>query len=283
VPVTAGEDERDLLSPKASLVWSIVPAVTLRAAYSQSLGGVSFDESFRLEPTQLAGFNQSFRTIISESLAGSVSAPRYETVGAALDLKLRTHTYLGIRGEILKSDVNQVVGVFDFSGAVPPPPSVLPSSTRKTLDYEEQSVLAVVNQLLGDRFAVGAQYKFTRSELHTRFPQIPTTVSPQADSRQRADLHQAGAYVLWNHPSGWFAQADVQWYHQSNYLNDASQPGDDFYMVNLFAGWRFPRLHGEISAGILNLNDTDYRLNPLNIYNELPRERVYTVRLRINL
>src|SRR5262249_37658972 len=78
-PVSDGETTRDQVSPKAALVWTPCPELTLRGIYSRSLGGVSFDESFRLEPTQLAGFNQSFRTIINESVAGSVSAPKYET------------------------------------------------------------------------------------------------------------------------------------------------------------------------------------------------------------
>jgi len=62
---------------------------------------VSLDESYRLEPTQLAGFPQAFRTIISESVAGSVSAPEYETLGVALDIKLASRTYLGLEAAAL--------------------------------------------------------------------------------------------------------------------------------------------------------------------------------------
>ena len=47
-------------------------AITLRGG-SRFLGGVSFDESYRLEPAQLAGFSQSYRSVISESAVGSVS------------------------------------------------------------------------------------------------------------------------------------------------------------------------------------------------------------------
>jgi hypothetical protein len=59
-------------------------------------------------------------------------------------------------------------------------------------------------------------------------------------------------------------------------------PGDDFYQVNLFAGYRFPRQHGDITFGLLNVNGTDYHLNPLNLYAELPRERVWSVQLRLS-
>jgi len=74
-PVSAGQESRHQLSPKAALVWNPIMPVTLRGVYTKSLGGVSLDESFRLEPSQLAGFPQSFRTIISESVVGSVAAP----------------------------------------------------------------------------------------------------------------------------------------------------------------------------------------------------------------
>src|SRR5439155_235343 len=80
-PISLGEAHRSQLGPKAALVWELAPQATLRGAYTKSLGGVSLDESFRLEPTSLAGFPQTFRSLISESVAGSVAAPGYQTYG----------------------------------------------------------------------------------------------------------------------------------------------------------------------------------------------------------
>ena len=77
-----GEDSRDRLSPKAGVIWNPFGNLFVRGAYTQSLGGVSFDESVRLEPNQVAGFNQVFRSIISESVVGSVAAPTYDTAGS---------------------------------------------------------------------------------------------------------------------------------------------------------------------------------------------------------
>jgi outer membrane receptor protein involved in Fe transport len=91
-PIQSGGETRERLDPKAAVVWEALPEATVRGAYMRSLGGVSLDESFRLEPTQLAGFNQAFRTLIPESLVGSVSAPELEVWGAALDLKFKTRT-----------------------------------------------------------------------------------------------------------------------------------------------------------------------------------------------
>jgi hypothetical protein len=47
-------------------------------------------------------------------------------------------------------------------------------------------------------------------------------------------------------------------------------------------GYRFLRLRGEVTVGVLNLTDQDYRLNPLSTYLELPRERTFFTRLRVN-
>ena len=59
-------------------------------------------------------------------------------------------------------------------------------------------------------------------------------------------------------------------------------PDESFPLVNLFIGYRFPRQHGDLTLGVLNLIGDDYRLNLLNVSTELPRERVWTVRLRVS-
>jgi hypothetical protein len=33
-------------------------------------------------------------------------------------------------------------------------------------------------------------------------------------------------------------------------------------------------------VGVLNITDQDYRLNPLTLYNELPRERTFVASLK---
>ncbi len=57
---------------------------------------------------------------------------------------------------------------------------------------------------------------------------------------------------------------------------------EDFWQHNLIAGFRLKRQRGELSLGVLNLAGTDYHLNPLTPYSELPRERVFIARLKLN-
>ena len=79
-----------------------------------------------------------------------------------------------------------------------------------------------------------------------------------------------------------FSQFEADWYSQSNHGYAGAQPGDEFWQLNLVAGYRFPRRRAEVSLGLLNLTDSDYHLDPLTFYSELPRGRTLAARLRFN-
>jgi len=284
-PISSGKRFRSSVSPKTSLIWTPRPEVTVRGAYSRALGGVSYDESVRLEPTHLVGFSQAFRSLISESLVGSVAAPLFETYGLGLDMKLPSRTYLGIEGTLVNTDLKRTVGVFSFSNPAYPLPitdSVTPASIAEELQYQEKSVKATFNQIFSEEWFVQAQYKFTRSRLNSGFPAIPPSVSPSAESSQRAELHQLGLSALYKHPSGVFARGESWWFRQKNYGYTPALPGDDFVQFNVFIGYEFPYRRGELAVGLLNVTAQDYRLNPLNIYAELPRSRLFYARLKLN-
>ena len=74
----------------------------------------------------------------------------------------------------------------------------------------------------------------------------------------------------------------IFWYSQENKGYTPKAPGDDFWQFNAFAGYRFPRRKAEVALGLLNITDQDYRLAPLNVYNELPRTRTLVLRLRLS-
>jgi tetratricopeptide (TPR) repeat protein len=285
-PIVAGENSRSRLSPKAGVIWNPWGNLVLRGAYTRSLGGVSFDQSVGLEPNQVAGFNQIFRSIISESVVGSVAAPTYDTAGFLVEDKFASGTYVAVQGAVLQSDVDRTIGTFDaflapFGGRIDPP--IVPSSTRQKLRYEEQNLLVTFNQLVGDEWSFGARYQVSYSNLQTIFADIPVAVLPDvADHRQKATLHQGQIFVLYNHPSGFFARAEGYWARQSNVGYFPDTPGDDIFQANLYVGYRFRRNFGDITVGFLDITDQDYRLNPLNYYNELPRERTLVVRARFN-
>jgi outer membrane receptor protein involved in Fe transport/Flp pilus assembly protein TadD len=286
-PLTDGQQSQTRFSPKAGLVWTPWRDTVLRAAYSRSLGGVSFDQSFQLEPSQVAGFNQAWRSLIPESVAGTLSGARHETAGLALDQKFSTRTYLGLTAEWLHSQVEPQFGVFDLAAPLPvTPPFVFQSGTPLHLNYHERAVSMSVNQLLGDSFALGSRYRLSRSELDMNFSGIsdaaPTSGGFRARQELEATLHQLNLYAAYNHPSGFFARFEPIWFRQSNrgYLPDI--PGDNVWQFDVRAGYRFYRRHAELAVGVLNLTDRDYHLNPLSYGLELPRERTFTLSLRFN-
>jgi len=278
-PITSGEDTRDKLSPKGSLIWSPAPLFTLRMAYVQALGGVSYDETVRLEPTHLAGFSQSFRSLISESFVGSVESPEYEAAYAAMDFQFPTRTYLSLQGQVLSSEIDRTVGIFDYQLAGVP----TPGSTRELIEYREVMGKAVLNQILANDWFLEAKYQFTHSDLERSLPLLVGPFGAAPSSDVQADLHEIRLGLLYRHPSGFFARAETWWLWQQNHGYTPSLPGDEVFQANLYIGYRFPRERGDITIGVLNLADEDYRLNPVNPYVDLPRERLFYARLRLNL
>lgn len=277
-PIASGTDDRSQIGPKAALVWSPLPQATLRGVYSRSLGGVSLDESYRLEPTELAGFPQAFRSLISESIVGSQSAPTFETAGAALDLKFNSRTYIGLQVERLGSKVNQGLGAFLIpNGGI----TAVVSPTTEQLDYVERTASISLNQLMGDDFVFGVDYKINLAQLNQTLPEIPVTTLPSASQDLSARLQQVNTYLQYNHPSGFYARGEVNWYGQHNTGWTPAEPNVSFAQENIYVGYRLARRRVELQGGILNLSGGDYNLNPLTIYQELPRKRVFEASLKL--
>jgi len=200
------------------------------------------------------------------------------------------------------------VGTFQATGEPPPPVATIftpltASSTPERLRYEEQNLLVTVNQLIGDEYSVGGTYRVTSARLEDTFPDIPSTVLTipveqfeAVNPNRRATLQQLDLFALFNHPSGFFASIDALWSRQDNNqsslrpvervnLNSSTNLGvgdDDFWQFNARIGYRFHRNLAEISIGLLNITDRNYTLNPLNLYEELPRERTFVVRAKVN-
>lgn len=279
-PVSDHQEQRSRLSPKAALVYTPRSGTTLRAAYSQSLGGLFYDNSVRLEPTQLGGFNQAFRSLIPESAAGIVPGAKFETTGLALDQRFDTGTYLTLQGEVLNSEGDRDVGVLSNSTFLPTPDTA--STSRQQLDFQEMSLTASVHQLLSRDWVLGAAYRIGHAALDSRFHNLPDDAPGAAPLNQdvSALMQQLDLSVRYHHRCGFFGEFNSLWTHQANQDYAPSLVGEDFWHHNVFAGYRFSRRRAEIAVGVANLTDQDYRLNPLNLHAELPRERTLLMRFR---
>jgi Tfp pilus assembly protein PilF len=276
-PITGDEADIDRVSPKAGIIWSPLPDTHLRGAWTRSLGGVFYDQSVRLEPTEVAGFNQAFRSMIPESVVGLVPGTRFETWGVGLDQAFKkTGTYLTIEGDILNSDATRTIGVIT-NATFPVPDS--PGNTRESLDYRERSVTVALNQLAGRNLSFGARYKLGDAKLGQQAIDIAPTLAGinTINQNNKATLQQLDLSANFNHPCGFFSRFDALWSRQDNQGYSPDEPGDDFWQFNAYAGWRFHHRHAELQLGLLNITGENYRLNPLNLYYELPRERTLSV------
>jgi Tfp pilus assembly protein PilF len=284
-PISGNETTANQVSPKAGLIWTPLDKTTVRFAYTRSLGGAGLDQSYQIEPSQVAGFIQNYRSIIPESIAGDNAGAKFETYDLSLEQKFSTGTYLGISGEILNSTVNRVDGVFNYYPFVFDDP--VPAGLRENLDYSEETLLVTANQLLGRDWSLGARYRLSQAVLNDNFPDVPVTPGPIANpivpnQRTKDVLQEVSLSAVYNHPCGFFAQGEADWYDQSNSGYISPEPGDDFWQLNAFVGYRFLHRKGEVTLGLLNIAGQNYNLNPLNLYNELPRSRTLLVSLQLN-
>jgi len=280
-PISSRERSRELFEPKAGLLFAPWKGGLFRADYTKSLGGLFFDNSVRLEPTQVGGFNQAFRSLIPESVEGLVPGAEFETAGVGFDQSLKSGTFFGVEGEWLTSDGGRTVGVLTNAFVFGVPDS--PSGTRQRLDFRERDLSAYAGQLLGNYFSLSARYRLSEAHLVGNFPAIPTGMNGLAalEQNDRATLQQLSLAANMNLPCGFFAQWQSDWYHQNN-SGSSSLADSDFWQHNFFAGYRFPRRYAEIRLGVLNLFDRDYRLNPLNLHADLPRGRTLAASFRFN-
>jgi outer membrane receptor protein involved in Fe transport len=147
----------------------------------------------------------------------------------------------------------------------------------------------VASVLIGKGGALGAQYRLSNAQLQDVFPGIPESVPhffPPYEFKPRQDLestlHQVQFFGVLNHASGCFGRAEALWSSQSNHGYDPGRPGDSFWQFNVYAGYRLPNRRAEIRLGLLNLTDQDYRINPLNLTAELPRDRAFVASLKLS-
>jgi tetratricopeptide (TPR) repeat protein len=287
-PFSQQEKTRVQLSPKAGFIWMPLANMTLRGAYTRSLSDLSNGQDTRLEPTEIAGFNQAFRSLVPESVVGDTTGSRFDTFDLSLEQKFDTGTYLGLSGEILYSKLNELEGGFVYfpTGPAATPPS--PIGLNKSLDYRERSLTFTVDQLLGKQWTAGVRYRVAQADLNSSYvdmnPATLSNVDPSFHARQNLDsvLHMVNLHANWNHPSGLFSVLEGNWYHQSNSGFSPAEPGDDFWQFNAYAGCRFWHRRAEFTVGLLNITGQNYQLEPLNLYNEVARSRTFLARLLIS-
>ena len=285
-PFSSDHIRNGQFSPKAGLIWNPFDNTTFRLAYTRSMSGLANDSSIRLEPVQIAGFNQAYRNIAPNAVVGDTSGSQLDTFDLSIEQKFDSGTYLAIQGELLYSKMLKYQGSWIIDGDLGEP---YPTYLRNRIDYREWSVSAAIDQLVGKQWSVGAKYSLNRANLETSYIDInPADVIfnyyPGFYMRRESAslLHTLNLHANWNHPWGWFSSFEANWYRQSNVGFSSVLPGDDFWQFNAYAGYRFWHRRAELTVGLLNIGDQNYRLEPLSFYNEPARGRTFMTRLKIS-
>jgi outer membrane receptor protein involved in Fe transport len=282
-PISDSEESTSQLSPKAGIVWNPCESTAIQFAYTRSMGGVSIDQSYQLEPSQVAGLLQSYRSIIPESVAAESPGTRFETYDISMEQKVGAGTYIGLEGDILNSRVDEDIGAFEV--LYPEFPNAVPVPLFESLRYTETALRGHFDQLLGSEWTAGATYVISEAVLDSDFPEVqnaPYVVDFEPQTRQKAILQNSEIYLVYNSPSGFFSRAEALWNRQSSTGYSPVLAGDDFWQYNLFVGYRFLRRHAEVRFGLFNVSDQNYNLNPLNLHPDYSRRRTFDMRLRLN-
>ena len=279
-PYASTHSTEDQVSPKAGVTWAIRPDTHLRGAFTRSLGGVFFDNSFRLEPTQVGGFNQAYRSIAPESAFGIAPAAEMQTLSVGIDHQFPTRTYLNLDAEWLHSDSSRTIGTISNTSILAIGNTV--GRTQQDLEYDERSLTLSVNQLIGRHWAFGLRYRVSEAEASSRFPDVSNALATEAgyNHDDKALLQQLTLTAYYNLPCGFFAQADAVYEWQKLRGDLSPLDGDEVLQFNLYAGYRLWHRHAEVRVGVLNVTDQDYQFHPINLYSELPRERTFYASFR---
>jgi hypothetical protein len=279
-PLSSAEDERGRLSPKAGLDWMLPEGTRVRADYTRSMSGLLNDSSTLIEPSQVGGFNQEFRSLIPESAGkGTPPATLFETWGLGLDHKFPTRTYVDVEGQLLTSRGGQLIGAWS-GGAVAAPVAVenLPQSQY----FQEKDTFASISQLISSDLSVGASYTLTAVDLSTHVTTPPGTVPPNYfDVHEDSTLNKLSFFANFYVPCGFFSQFQANWWKQEN-IGSMGEPGDSFAQFNLYAGYRFPKRHVEMMIGVVNIGNQDYHIDPVTYFLEQAHTRTLVASFKFN-
>jgi hypothetical protein len=226
--------ERRQANPKVGISWMATPSTTIRAAGFRALNRTLVSGQ-TIEPTQVIGFNQFFDDGVG---AGSW---RY---GVAADQMLWSGAYAG--AEYTVRDLTSVA----FS---PVAEDVIEG------DVEERFARTYVYAALADTFALSVEYQYSRFS------------DPEGNNPlllQEATTHKLPIQLRFFEPHGLIARIRATYVRQKGVFRDidfALFPGDDeFWTVDVSAGYRLPRRFGLASIDIRNVFDNAFRFQDAN-------------------
>ncbi len=237
--------EREALNPKLGLIWQPRPGTTVRAAAFRTLQGPIVSKHNllpRLEPVEVAGFNQFFFGDEGDEVT---------RIGVGIDQTLAADVFVG--AELARRSIDRSIVV------VQPGPSPIPSVTQVTIDESVASAYAYWTPT--SSLALGAELQIADFDnngevLADGFANLRTTRLP--------------LQVKYFHPSGFSAGLTTTYVDQSGDFGTLfSGPGglqnvvrgdsDQFWVADTNMSYRLPNRRGLIGLYVQNLLDERFR------------------------
>lgn len=273
-PASSGEETATRLLPKLGLIWRKSPDLVLRAAYAKSLGGLALEDGYRLEPTQVAGFLQGYRTLMAEEIDGTHPAVEFDIFGAGGTYFIDERMFLDVELNSRTSSSDRAIGRFAFDG------DFAAASWPSNTEFEESSGNIDLSYLIQPATTLSLGFNYTDSEIASEIPLVGAEVD------RGGDLAATQLRVLHRAPEGLFASAAIRYLKQSTdettrvdgvVIDRASRSGVERVQCDVEVGWRSRSGTQSVSVGARNLFDDDTRIDPINWTPTLFPRRLYFV------
>jgi len=236
--------DQDQLSPKLGLTWEPRPGTIIRAAAFRTLQGPFVSKQNiqpRLEPTQIAGFNQFYFGPEGEQ------ATRY---GLAIDQQWSPSVFFG--AELSRGDLMRPILAII-------PPSPIPIATE--VDLDELLVRAYVYWTPNTSLALSAELQ---SETFDNNGEV------LAEGFAKLTTHRMPLELKYFHPSGFSGGIKTTYVDQSGdfgvqsfgpggFENMIVPDSESFWVVDASLSYRLPGRHGVLGVYVQNLLDETYR------------------------
>jgi len=261
-PFPPAELNRNPANPKFGLTWLPTKDTTLRFAAFRSLRrGIIQKQT--LEPTQIAGFNQFF-----DDLDGTLS----NRIGFGADHKFSQKIFTG--AEISRRELDV--------------PFLEVESTGRKIErtqWNEELLRAYVNWTPNDFFSMGANYSY---EALNRNNIYFDNLKNNSNFFTELKTHRPQIFANFYHPSGFISKLSLTYANQAgNFfvqsLNTEQRDSSKFWLLDSEIGYRLPKRHGLVTAGIKNLLDEKFNFQGVDVNQPaLPQGRFLYSRLTLS-
>ena len=261
LPPSTGARTTKKTLPKLGLLWTPDPNWQLRAAYTESLGGLALEDGNRLEPTHVAGFLQGYRSLLAESLDGTHPALAFEQTGVGITYRNEASLFVDLEAVRRSSGSNRGIGRLYFNNAIQSA-----AWNSDTHFYEDQIALSIA-KLLGEATTLGFDYAYSDAQIDSTIPAIAAAVA------QTGTLSHYKLFAQHRSANGFFGKATIRYALQD--LTETTTSGGaeiardtmdniSSTQLEIELGWRSTSGDLQISIGGKNLTNEKTRISPIN-------------------